>query len=142
MSDYDDNLYLWNYFRSDTAWDWCWSCGRGERDKPPNWHAEWFPHRAHIVHNPRKKDRRVAILLCPICHGLSHGERYPGHDLPPLTVANMLYLKQIFDPEYFDREFCQQNTIGVLPLPKECHVRYNTAYEQRRGMRPNEGENG
>jgi len=144
-NDEQEILYFWHYMRQETCYDWCWACGKGERDKPSDWHAPWFPHRAHIVHNPRKKDRRAVILLCPLCHGTEHGNKYPGHDLPKLTVDNMLWLKESYDGEFYDRDFCEQNTIGILPLPEPLPTRYNTAYEKRRGRRPQsyiKGENG
>lgn len=72
---------------------------------------------AHIVGGPgRSHDRRNIIRLCRDCHRAQHGERWPGYP-GPLTLANMLWLKKQYDPEFYDRAYLQSIRIrsGCLP---------------------------
>ena len=89
-------------------------------DRPEWWCAPWFLHRAHIVSQPRREDRRAIILLCPVCHGIQHGERYPqvvGWD--KIAVAELLWLKQQRDPQWFDLEWLQRHSVRRLPEPEQ-----------------------
>lgn len=94
---------------------YCWGCG--EDNYPPQWwNAPWLIERAHIVNNPRRKDRRAIVLLCSECHKQSHGNVFPqGQGLSRLTVGNMLWLKRTYDPWFYDREFLGTCCIGLLP---------------------------
>lgn len=112
---------------------WCWGCGRGERCQPAWWAAPWFLHRHHIVKHPRVKDRRAVILLCPICHGRIHGERYPQEPGAPLTLPAQLWLKRTHDPEHYDRAFLRALHIGRLPNAHAPFREYQRAYRQLRG---------
>jgi hypothetical protein len=95
-------------------------------NKPGWWAARWFTHRAHIVAKTRVEDCRVIVLLCPACHGRSHGERYAaGPDVPALTVANLLFLKSAFDKSRFDLEFLQRHSIQILPEPEPLPAWYD-----------------
>lgn len=94
----------------------CWHCMAERR---PEWYAgPWMPNeRSHIVNNPRLLDRRCAVLLCSVCHGQSHGTRYAAPDvaLPAkLSRWDMIGLKYLFDPEYFDLEFLEACCVGRL----------------------------
>lgn len=96
----------------------CWCCGRsGDRRGMPDWWGGiWILHRAHIVNKPRVKDRRAIVLLCPICHGLHHGERYP--QLPNAkrpTLEELLWLKRTCDPRWYDRAWLQRHSVRKLP---------------------------
>src|SRR4051812_47109537 len=95
---------------------WCWACGHDGslRDKPDDWWGPWLIERAHIVRNPRREDVRAAVLLCSYCHRVSHGERivcgrHPRW--PSLTREHLIWLKRERDPEHYDREFLQANSI-------------------------------
>ena len=101
--------------------DVCWACGKN--DKPEWWHAPWMLHRAHIANQPRLRDRRCVIMLCPVCHGASHGERYPGRDVPPIEMEHMLWLKMMHDPEYLDVQLIQECSIRRLPTPVPYNAR-------------------
>ena len=101
----------------------CWACLRLCRnwsDRPDWWFGPWFLHRAHIVSQPRREDRRGIILLCPICHGIQHGERFPqvvGWD--KISLAELLWIKRTRDPEWFDLEWLQRHSIRRLPEPED-----------------------
>jgi len=105
----------------------CWCCGRGLRDQPVDWHAPWLIHRAHIVNNPRLKDRRVVNLLCPLCH-----DNYDGTG--DLEVKHMLALKAIFDPKWFDITLLQRCSIRILPINADVPQKYRLEYMKRRRL--------
>lgn len=113
-----------------TPYQWCWSCGRTSRVQPTWWGGPWLIERAHIVSQPRELDRRVAILLCSLCHKAQHGYQFgDGKQPPALTLAGMLWLKRTFDPEYYDREFMQAKSVQRLPRaqrPKACEREYQS----------------
>jgi hypothetical protein len=118
---------------------WCWACGRGERDRPSDWHAPWLIHRAHIAWKPRRRDRRAVILLCPLCHhGGAHGERIVTSSRefqwPRLEREHMLWIKLHRDREFYEREFLQSSMIGRLPKPQKPPAVYLREYERRHGI--------
>ena len=118
--------------------NWCWACGRGERDRPRDWYATWCIHRAHIAAKPRRQDRRAVVLLCPLCHlGGYHGERIitceRDGQWPKLLREHLLWLKHAFDPEYYDRQFLQSNTVSLLPLMHKPPIVYLDSYAMLRG---------
>ena len=74
-------------------------------------------HIAHIIGGSgRSHDRRNILRLCRDCHRAQHGEHWPGCP-PQLTLANMLWLKKRFDPEFYDREYLQSRRIKRNHLP-------------------------
>lgn len=123
---------LYRHFITETPFPWCWLCGRDKFDRPAWWHAGWVLHRAHIVSTPRNEDVRVINILCPWCHGVKHGLRYAAEKRPPITLANMLWIKERFHPEAFDTEFLQHFAVKVLPTPEEPHEIYLREYRERR----------
>ena len=115
-----------------TDWPCCWACGRtGERRHAPTWwNAKWVIHRAHIASKPRVEDSRLVSLLCPLCHGRFHGERYAAEtDVAVLTVANLLWLKMTFDPGRFDFEFLQRHSVQRLPEPDSLPAWYDRQWQ-------------
>jgi hypothetical protein len=102
-------------FLSSTDRPWCWYCGRRYGQSPKNWHAPFIIERAHIVNHPRRLDRRVCVLLCSMCHRVSHGARIKENKLPQLTVGMMVALKRLFDAEYLDLPFMAKNSIRAIP---------------------------
>lgn len=120
--------------------NWCWWCGRDAQSKPEPWGGPWLIERAHIVASPRREDVRAVVLLCSLCHRLSHGLDIKLSDvqlLPAASVANMLWLKQRFDSTCYDRKFLQENCIGNLPnavCPSGVVV---AQYSGRQGSYPN-----
>ena len=97
--------------------DDCWACGKS--DQPNFWHAPWFLHRAHIVNQPRLKDRRCVVLLCPLCHSIEHGGRHLEANITPLKTENLLWLKRKHDPEFYDLELLNECSVRILPEPEE-----------------------
>jgi hypothetical protein len=124
MSDYDTML-------EDHPKPWCWACINTHSfyDKPDWWFAPWLIERAHIVNKPRAKDRRACILLCSLCHKLSHGEKFARHDGPqvPLTLPQMLWLKRMNDRKFYDREFLQRHHLGKLPNAQKFLFRWHSS---------------
>ena len=64
---------------------------------------------AHIVGGAgREADRRAIIRLCDAHHRAQHGERLPFSKTMVvfgLNIENMLWLKQKFDPEFYDLDY-------------------------------------
>lgn len=121
---------------------WCWACGRDGSfvSKPPGWFAPWFLERSHIVNKPRIEDRRLVVILCPLCHASFHGQRIvtPARSLgcPRLELAHLLWLKQTFDLDFFEVDFLQQHSVRALPVPAPTPQCYRLEYQYRRGDVP------
>lgn len=86
----------------------------------------------------RIEDRRVVVLLCPRCHLVHrHHEGDPvrvnGELLPRLTDANMLDLKRLHDPNYWDEAFLRSKWTN-MPEPSTQHVFWRDEYESRRKL--------
>lgn len=124
---------LYEAFAAEAVPPWCWACGRGERCQPPWWGAPWFLHRHHIVRSPRVQDRRAVILLCPICHGRIHGDRYPQAPGVGVSLPGQLWLKRTHDPQFYDRKFLAALHIGRLPRAHPVYREYRQEYCKRRG---------
>jgi len=126
-----DNM-IWEHPRP-----WCWACGAGPEfaHKPTWWHGPWVIHRHHIVRQPRRKDRRAVILLCPLCHDLAHGARFPAVDKPPLELAHQLMLKYQHDRFFFDAAFLAGSSTCKLPELAEPPGIYTVDYCSRRPVR-------
>jgi hypothetical protein len=78
MVDHEEELRQFEEMLQQTDKPWCWACGRGLEDQPRNWWGPWLIERAHIVYHPRCKVRQAIVLLCSLCHKVSHGERIAG----------------------------------------------------------------
>jgi len=109
----------------------CWSCGRTAafRDKPIDYGAKWIIQRCHITSKPRLEDRRVVNLLCPTCH-----EAYDDAGDERITLSNMIFLKQLFDPEFFDIELLQRCSIRILPDACDLQADLIAEFQSRRGL--------
>lgn len=119
-------------FKHNTLYRFCWCCGREEQERPEWWHAPFGLDRAHIVSSPRNEDVRVINLLCSWCHGVRHGTRYAAEARPPISVANMLFMKEVHDPANYSPEFLRRFSIKNLPLPEAPHPIYLAEYRARR----------
>jgi hypothetical protein len=119
----------------DTDKPWCWACGRDARDRPDWWGGIWMLHRHHIVRPRRRRDRRAVILLCPVCHGRCHGERYANEPGAAVSLSGQLWLKRQMDPEFYDRAFLRAHKLGRLPPAHEPFREYRRVYSKRRGGR-------
>jgi len=94
----------------------CWACGAADPHRGDLFRLQ----NAHIVGGPgRRADRRAIARLCQRCHALNHGARIKvdGIVLPHLMIENLLWLKMVFDNEYFDRAYLQSlRTKRLEPL--------------------------
>ena len=116
--------------------DHCWACGRtvSYRDRPDFWFTDWYLHRAHLVNKSRVEHVKCVVILCPLCHGLSHGTRYAGApDAVRLTLAHLLWLKRVFDPDNYDRKFLQAHAVQKLPRAARPPRWYADQYQARTG---------
>ena len=100
----------YNLFLSDTEHCHCWWCGlEGEESFP------FGIQRCHITNTPRLKDRRCVVLMCSRCHQIQHGAFFDDDQLPAPTTANLLWLKMVFDPNYYSRAMVERCSITSLP---------------------------
>lgn len=129
-------LECYRNFLAETLWPFCWYCGRSASESPKHWYGPFLIERAHIVSSPRIEDRRVAVLFCSVCHRVSHGEQIYGFDLPAPTVGHMLWLKRVFDREFYDLEFMRQFSIGNLPACLVPPVSVMAEFSSRHGSYP------
>jgi hypothetical protein len=111
---------------------YCWLCGRCANEQPTWWYVPFLIERAHIVWNPRAKDRRAVVLLCSLCHKVQHGERFQT-DYPKITRANLLWLKWKYDRNYYDVGFLRCHSIQELPSRKIPHRKYRAEFTLRHG---------
>lgn len=123
---------------------WCWICGRDERQVPHDWHASWYLQRAHLAAGSgcmvRKEDVRLVVISCPRCHALHrHRDTGPirlnGRPYPPITDANMMWVKRERDPEQFDMAFIAQHWYGGMPDPAPPAKPFLDGYSLRRWTR-------
>ena len=115
-------------FLQETDKPWCWACGC---TRPPRlWHAPFLIERAHIVNKPRMELREVANLLCSLCHKVQGGDGTLGR--PPITLANMVWIKMVRDPEYFSIEELNQYSVRRMPEPEELEAFYLHSYHKLR----------
>jgi len=107
----------------------CWLSGWTQSYKPKNWNGPWKLQVAHIASGAgkavRAQDRRAVIVLSPLCHDLhvSNSDRLPNKKIgnvvyPTFDERHTLFLKKIFDPEYYSEEYLQSIWIGKLPSPE------------------------
>lgn len=100
----------------------CWACGRTRMDKPNYWGAPFLLERAHVCNKPRVEDCRVCVVLCSLCHRISHGDTFTYCELPPLTKAHLLWIKR--DRGGYDAAFLAKHNVGALPEPMELPPEY------------------
>lgn len=132
--DYDSTKEYEDFVKK-TEHNFCWSCGRTDsyRDKPSWWYVPWILERAHIVNKPRREDRRCVVILCSLCHRISHGDKFL--EVPSgfeLTQENMLWIKLVADPSWYDREFMQKCSVRIIPDPIEPCVAVRNEFQNRR----------
>lgn len=110
-----EDIQGWDELRFAAMLSECWWCG--SRFRPPGWYAPWMIERAHIVNSPRRRDRRVAVLLCSRCHKVQHGEKIITLNEVVLvpSMPELIWLKRFRDASYYDRSYMQENHLGRLP---------------------------
>jgi len=97
----------------------CWACGIPEW-KVYNDGYPTYSQRHHIIRPGRVTIRENITRLCFLCHDLEQGKcvRRFGVVLPNLSLAHILWLKQIFDTEHYDPERLAQLYGKALPEPE------------------------
>ena len=129
----DDRTGEYARFLTTVDAPWCWACGRGPSDRPRWWYGPWAIQRAHVAHSPRVRDVRAIVLLCPVCHARAHREFFSAiPDAPPLTQANLLWIKRTRDPRRYDRKFLARLVVGRLPIARRPPDWYGDQYCTRR----------
>ena len=131
----DDDLDSWEQFVYETDYPWCWACGRDE--KPADWYAQWIcPQRAHLGAGSgsiyRRLNRKQACLLCPLCHSKHRSRPLQGM----ISNSNMIWLKMIYDYEYYDEEYIAKYWVGSPPEPEAIPRSFTEEYISRRQQRP------
>ena len=107
----------------------CWLSGWTASYKPKEWDGPTKLQVAHIASGAGKAvrvdDRRAVILLAPLPHSLhvSNSDRLPNMKIgrivyPTFDERHSLFLKKVFDPEFYDPEYLQSIWIGRLPTPE------------------------
>lgn len=105
---------------------YCWLSGMA---RPDDYAGPWYLQIAHIASGAGKArrvdDRRAVVVLCPIAHDchVSNSDAFPcktinGITYPTIDERHTLYLKQVFDPAFYDEEFLSKIWIGRLPEPQ------------------------
>lgn len=107
----------------------CWACG--DRDR-----SQFGLQNAHIVGaSGRRADRRCIARLCQRCHTLNHGAtiKVDGARLPNLPLLCLLWLKQEFDPDYYDPVFLQSLRIqsAEVLVPEEPNKWFALQWSKR-----------
>ncbi|MAT51540.1 MAG: hypothetical protein CMK32_10195 [Porticoccaceae bacterium] len=73
----------------------------------------------------RVDDRRMVICLCPLLHMLHVADRdktptlkIGGKEWPTIDNSNAIWLKSVWDPDYYDPEFIKAKWKGNPPAPR------------------------
>lgn len=80
---------------------------------------------SHIVGGPgRKADRRCITRLCRYHHQIFDGAVFSpsrGITSTPITIENVVWLKQHFDPEFLDIDYLRslriKHNLPIIPEP-------------------------
>lgn len=113
----------------------CWLSGWTQSFRPADWHGPTKLQIAHIASGAgravRVDDRRAVISLSPLCHMLhvSSSDRLKTMTIgkfiyPTIDERHTLYLKKVFDEEYYDEDYLQSIWIGKLPEPERPPERW------------------
>lgn len=90
----------------------------------------------------RVDDRRATICLCSLLHRLHVADaaktplmRIGGKTLPTIDNANALWIKAVWDPDYYDPEFIEQIWNGKPPRPEPPHKFWAKQLNDNVGLR-------
>lgn len=100
--------------------------------RPNNWYGDWWLQVAHLSSGSgamfRVNDRRAVVLLCPLAHECHVHDRVAiptkrinGKEYPTVDAANLMWIKQIMDPNFYDPEFVTRIWTGTPPEPAKPH---------------------
>jgi hypothetical protein len=106
----------------------CWLTGLTKGTRPKNWYGDWWLQVAHISSGSgamhRVNDRRAVVLLCPLAHECHVHDRVAiptkhinGREYPTIDAANLMWIKQIMDHAYYDRDYLRHIWTGMPPEP-------------------------
>lgn len=120
----------------------CWASGM---ERPAWWHGLWKLEAAHLHAGSgsgfRVDDRRAVICLCPLLHRLhvTCRKRIPymtinGREFPTIDNANAIWIKSVWDPEYYDEEFIKLIWTGNPPEPEAPSTRWLREMNDNVGM--------
>lgn len=123
----------------------CWLSGWTPSFRPKNWHGPTALQVAHIASGGgravRVDDRRAVISLSPLCHMLhvSNSEGLPemsinGVVYPTIDERHTLFLKKVFDPEFYDENYLSSIWIGKLPTPEKPPSRWREELLNNQGI--------
>lgn len=123
----------------------CWLSGWTPSFRPRGWHGPTHLQIAHIASGGgravRVDDRRAVILLSPLCHDLhvSDSDAFPektisGIIYPTIDERHSLFLKKVFDPDYYDLNFLKSIWIGNLPSPEPPPDRWQKEILNNQGI--------
>lgn len=122
----------------------CWASGMSV--KPTWWHAPWLLEAAHLGSGSgsmhRVDDRRAVVCLCSLLHRLHVADRarqpvltIGGKAWPTIDNANMIWIKAVWDPDYYDEQFIERIWNGKPPEPEPPHKCWTKMLNDNVGMR-------
>lgn len=80
----------------------------------------------------RRLNRKQACLLCPLCHSKHRPRVMDGF----ISNSNMIWLKMIYDYDYYDPEYIAKYWVGNPPQPEVIPEFFTQEYRRRHGQRP------
>lgn len=124
--------------------DFCWTCGFGARVFIGYAPLSGYPRsleNSHILRGPaRRHDRRCLTRQCKLCHDLHGGARIivnkTMEPLPNISLANLLWAKQQFDPDYYDVDYLNSIAIKRVPDPEPLPDVFQTCLRARGRLWP------
>lgn len=122
---------------------YCWASGIST--KPMWWQGPWWLQVAHIHSGAgsgvRVDDRRAVVCLCPLLHELhvANSGRMPekkigGKIYPTIDNSHTVWIKSVFDPEYYEPKFLEMLWNGNPPSPKVLPEFWLTAIKDNIGL--------
>ena len=114
----DERLELFAY-----RWRYCWACGikpDTQKDRRSEHSRRLEIH--HICKHQRRHNEWNLSRLCSQCHKIVEGESLldiNGNKYPPITQANVFWLKQKIDQRHYDFEkLTEQWRVGKPEKPE------------------------
>lgn len=89
----------------------------------------------------RVNDRRAVVLLCPLAHECHVNDRVAiptkrinGREYPTVDASNLMWIKQIMDSAYYDRDYLLHIWTGLPPEPARPHSYWLNMLFENTGM--------
>ncbi len=123
----------------------CWLSGYTNGFKPLRWNGPWMMHVAHLSSGSgamiRVDDRRAVVLLSPLAHECHvHDRRAMSRKrintvwYPTIDAANLIWIKQVFDPEFYDPSYIERIWTGTPPSPERPPAEWLALYTKNTGI--------